>query len=89
MFLVFKLDLFLKQKVVGNFHENCVFVAKGIPFLAFVIPFLCITKWSKPFVTDKIIVSNFFFQLIMWYVLVKTLIGYKKEVDKKYKGLFV
>ena len=88
MFLVFKLDLFLKQKVVGNFQENWVFVVKVISFLAFVIPFLCITKWSKPFVTDKIIVSNFFLQVIMWYILFKTLVGYKKEVDKKYKGIF-
>jgi uncharacterized RDD family membrane protein YckC len=87
-FLVFKLEIFLKQKVEGNFHENWVFVVKAISFFAFVIPFLCITKWSKPFVTDKILASNFFFQLIMWYVLFKTLVGYKKELDVKYKSIF-
>ncbi|MGB0897345.1 MAG: hypothetical protein ACPGRW_08500 [Flavobacteriaceae bacterium] len=50
--------------------------------------FVWFDKWSQPYVTDKLIVSYFFMQLTMWYVLFKTFMLYKLELDKKYKLLF-
>ncbi len=50
--------------------------------------FILFTKWSEQFVTDNILEGYFFFQLVMWYVLFKTLLVYKKELDVKYKGIF-
>ncbi|NQY29060.1 MAG: hypothetical protein HRT69_06270 [Flavobacteriaceae bacterium] len=50
--------------------------------------FIWFTKWSEQFVTENILEGYFFFQLIIWYVLFKTLMTYKKELDSKYKGVF-
>ena len=50
--------------------------------------FIWFSKWSVQFITDNISKSYFFFQIIMWFVLLKTFIGYKKELDIKYKGIF-
>jgi len=50
--------------------------------------FIWFTKWSEQFLTDNILEGYFFFQLIMWYVLFKTLMAYKKELDTKYRGIF-
>jgi len=50
--------------------------------------FIWFTKWSEQFVTENILEGYFFFQLIMWYVLLKTLMMYKRELDIKYKEIF-
>jgi len=50
--------------------------------------FIWFTKLSEQFITENILEGYFFFQLIMWYVLFKTLMTYKKELDIKYKGIF-
>jgi len=50
--------------------------------------FVWFTKWSEQFLTNNILEGYFFFQLIIWYVLLKTFITYKKELDVKYKGIF-
>jgi hypothetical protein len=86
--LVYKLDKILKKRVKNKLHENWIYAVNGLVTLAFLVPFFWFSKWSKVFVTDGVIISNFFFQLIMWYVLFKTLLAYKKELDIKYKGIF-
>jgi len=52
------------------------------------IPLVVSSKWLVQFETNSMMTVYFFFQLIMWYVLFKTLITYKKELDIKYKGIF-
>jgi len=65
---------------------SMVFVAL---FTMVCIPlFIWFTKWSEQFVTENILEGYFFFQLIMWYVLLKTLMMYKRELDIKYKEIF-
>jgi len=56
--------------------------------ILFFIPLVASSKWLAQFDTNDMMTSYFFFQLIMWYVLLKTLMTYKKELDKKYKGIF-
>lgn len=45
-------------------------------------------KWSTHFVTDDILVGYFFFQLLIWAVLFKTLHNYKVALNKKFKSVF-
>lgn len=69
-----------------NKERSMVFVAL---FTMICAPlFTLFTKWSEQFVVDDIVEGYFFFQLIMWYVLFKTLIMYKKELDTKCKEIF-
>ena len=51
------------------------------------IPLFIFSEWLKQFVTNIMMTIYFFFQLIMWYVLLKTLLAYKKELDIKYHFL--
>ncbi len=50
--------------------------------------FLWFNQFSLQFVTDKIKVGYFFFQMIMWYMLFKTLREYKFELNRKFKEIF-
>lgn len=78
----------LYRIIKKKFHEGWLFAFLFL-FIAIVSPlFIWFTKKSAQFVTENILEGYFFFQLIMWYVLFKTLAAYKKELDKKYKGIF-
>ena len=74
--------------IKDKFHEGWS-IFSTIMLCVFILPlFVWVTKWSDQYVTGNILESYFFFQLIMWYVLFKTLMSYKKELDIKYKGIF-
>lgn len=50
--------------------------------------FLWFDQFSLQFVTDKLKAGYFFFQMIMWYMLFKTLRQYGFELNRKYKAVF-
>lgn len=50
--------------------------------------FLWFDGWSQQFVNNEIVVGYFSLQLIMWFVLFKTLFNYKIELDNKFKSIF-
>jgi len=77
----------LCEKIEKRYGKDWSMVFGGVFTIVCIPLFFLFTKWSEQFVTDNIIEGYFFFQLIMWYVLFKTLIRYKKELDIKYKGI--
>jgi len=79
----------LFYKKIEKRYSKTYSIAFVIVFTMIIIPlFILFTKWSEQFVTENILEGYFFSQLIMWYVLFKTLIVYKKELDIKYKAIF-
>lgn len=79
----------LLYKKIGKRISKAWSIMFVVLFTAICAPlFIWFVKYSEQFVTEGIVEGYFFFQLIMWYVLFKTLVGYKKELDVKYKGIF-
>lgn len=74
----------LKKRIKEEFS-----VAVEVVVVMFVIVvFGFFIKWSQQFVTNTLVTFHFLFQFILWYVLLKTLLGYRKELSKKYKLIF-
>jgi hypothetical protein len=82
--LVYRLYITVKDKVYRKWSVTLV-VLSGIMLFPL---FFLFDNWSQQFVTDKITVGYFFFQLIMWIILFKTMRNYKLELDKKFKIFF-
>jgi len=85
---VMVLATLLHKKIEKRISKDWSMVFMALFTMVFASLFILFTKWSEQFVTDNIIEGYFFFQLIMWYVLFKTLIRYKKELGIKYEGIF-
>ena len=78
--------LYKKIEVKINKQWAIVFI---VLFTVICFPLIIwFVKYSKQFVTNDMVEGYFFFQLTMWYLLFKTLIDYKKELDVKYQGVF-
>ena len=78
----------LYKKIERRVSEGWSMVFVGLFTMVCIPLFVWFTKWSEQFITKNIVEGYFFFQIIMWYVLYKTLLVYKKELDIKYKGIF-
>lgn len=91
LFLIIPLAVIAKllyKKIERKINKQWVIILVVL-YTAICIPlFLWVVKYSEQFVTDDIVEGYFFFQLTMWYVLFKTLMRYKIELDDKYQGIF-
>ncbi len=84
LFLFKKFISVLRKKISEGKYIGLLFI--GIcAFSALLITF---NNYTKAFITPNIQEGYFIFQFVIWYVLFKTLHTYKKELDKKYKGIF-
>lgn len=71
-------------------HRNSIWpIIYVVLFGLVVLPiFIWFDSWSQQFVTNGIILGYFSLQMIMWYVLFKTLLNYKLELERKFKSIF-
>ena len=76
-----------KERVINKIGSEWFTLIMFFTGILFFIPLFIFSEWLKQFVTNNMMTSYFFFQLIMWYVLLKTLLAYKKELDIKYHFL--
>jgi hypothetical protein len=84
LFLFKKFISVLRKKISEGKYIGLLFIGICI-FSALLITF---NNYTKAFITLNIQEGYFLFQCVIWYVLCKTLHFYKKELDKKYKGIF-
>jgi hypothetical protein len=84
LFLFKKFISVLRKKISEGKYIGLLFIGICI-FSALLITF---NNYTKAFITPNIQEGYFLFQFVIWYVLCKTLHFYKKELDKKYKGIF-
>ena len=68
--------------------EEFVVVAQVMVGMLVMVLFLSFVEWSRQFVTSEMVTFYFLFQFILWFVLFKTLLNYKKTILKKYKCIF-
>lgn len=85
--LIFGYTVF--RRIEHKIDEKWTLIIAIICVVLLVPFFLWFDDWSKQFVTDTILVGYFFLQLILWYVLFRTLRKYKSELDEKFSKLFV
>jgi len=85
---VMVLALLLYRKMRKRLSKHWLFVSMALFTLVCGALLILFAKWSEHYLTENILEAYFFFQLIMWYVLFKTLMSYKKELDIKYQGIF-
>jgi len=77
-----------KEQIIDKIGREWLTLMMFFTFVLCFIPLAMFFEWLKEFVTNSMMTIYFFFQFIMWYVLCKTLIGYKRELDIKYKEIF-